>query len=256
MFCSTKGALGGDTVARDKKENAEKPTSRYAWDPEKLAWVESMETPSEEAQIEEVSGEEETQVTEGIPAEGALDEVVVAESALTGVTLTYQGAFLRAGGALIDLIILAIGSLIIEATVGRVINGMPGYMYPIYALLYFVGFWLWRGQTPGQIVVNAKVVKADGGAVDVGRAFLRYLFYLLPIYGPIPFLTTAVSPAFSILLPVICLGVMAFTKQKRGIHDFLAGTVVIKRRFEITPVEDIVGAQEEQNSQSGSDTVE
>ena len=243
-------------MAQNKKEKAEKPTSKYVWDPEKLAWVESMETPSEEAPIEEVSREEETQVTEGIPAEEALEEGVIAESALTGVTLPYQGAFLRAGGALVDLLILAIASLIIEATVGRIINGMPGYFYPIYALLYFVGFWLWRGQTPGQIVVNAKVVKVDGGAVDVGRAFLRYLFYLVPIYGPIPFVTSAVSPAFQIVLPVICLGVMAFTPRKRGIHDFLAGTVVIKKSVAITPAEDIVGDQEEQTSPSGSDTVE
>ena len=243
-------------MAQSKKGNPEKSGSRYAWDAEKLAWVESTETLSQEAQTEEVSSEEETQVTEGIPAEQALEEGVVAEIALTGEALTYQGAFLRTGGALVDLIILAIASLIIEATVGRVINGMPGYAYPIYSLLYFVGFWLWRGQTPGQIVVNAKVVKADGGAVDVGRAFLRYLFYLVPIYGPIPFLTGRVSPAFPILLPVICLGVMVLTSQKRGIHDFLAGTVVIKSRVAIPPVEDIVADQEEQTSRSGSDTVE
>jgi uncharacterized RDD family membrane protein YckC len=233
-------------MAQNKKENPDRPRGRYVWDPEKLAWVETTE----------VSKAEQAQVMEGTLAEAAREEGVVAEIEPTEVVLPYQGAWIRAGGAIIDLIILAIVTLILDYTLGRAVHGLPGYALPIYGLIYFVGFWLWRGQTPGKMLVGGKIVKADGGPVDLGRALLRYLLYFFPIYAPIPFSARLVNGMLVIALPVICLIVMGFNGKKRGIHDFVAGTVVIKSRVPISQAQDAVGAQAEQTNTGEPDTTE
>jgi uncharacterized RDD family membrane protein YckC len=49
---------------------------------------------------------------------------------------------------------------------------------------------------------------------------------------------------------------MGFNRQKRGIHDFVAGTVVIKSRVTISEAEDAVDAQAEQTNTTGPDTEE
>jgi uncharacterized RDD family membrane protein YckC len=79
-------------------------------------------------------------------------------------------------------------------------------------LVYFVGFWAWRGQSPGMIPFNMRVVLADdGGKVDVVRALLRYVGLII---------------SFVVLL----LGVIwiAFDRRKQGWHDKIADTVVVR----------------------------
>lgn len=79
-------------------------------------------------------------------------------------------------------------------------------------LVYFVGFWAWRGQSPGMIPFNMRVVlAADGGKIDVVRALLRYVGLII---------------SFVVLL----LGVIwvAFDRRKQGWHDKIAGTVVVR----------------------------
>jgi len=78
-------------------------------------------------------------------------------------------------------------------------------------LIYFVGFWTWRGQSPG-IPFNMRIVlAADGGKVDVVRALLRYVGLIISIV-------------------VLFLGVIwvAFHRRKQGWHDKIAGTVVVR----------------------------
>jgi len=77
-------------------------------------------------------------------------------------------------------------------------------------IVYFIGMWVWRGQTLGQMVVNAKVVKTDGKPVDLRVATIRFLGYLL--CG----LTLGLGFLF-----------IAFDTRKQGLHDKLAETYVI-----------------------------
>jgi uncharacterized RDD family membrane protein YckC len=82
----------------------------------------------------------------------------------------------------------------------------------LIGLLYFVGFWALRGQTPGQIPFGLRVVRAtDGTRPDLVLSLLRYVGLII---------------SFAVLL----LGVIwvAFDGRKQGWHDKLAGTVVVR----------------------------
>jgi uncharacterized RDD family membrane protein YckC len=76
---------------------------------------------------------------------------------------------------------------------------------------FFVGFWVWRGQTPGKMVAGIKVIRCDGTDVTIGTALLRYLGYI-------------VSAA------ILFIGFfwIAFDERNQGIHDKMADTYVVK----------------------------
>jgi len=76
---------------------------------------------------------------------------------------------------------------------------------------YFVGFWLWRGQTPGKMLLNIKVVRTDGSKVTFGTALLRYLGYIVSI-------------------SVVFIGFIwiAFDSRRQGFHDKIAETYVVR----------------------------
>ncbi|MFB3053302.1 MAG: RDD family protein, partial [Dehalococcoidia bacterium] len=67
--------------------------------------------------------------------------------------------------------------------------------------------------THGKMAVGIKITTVDGADIDFGRALLRYIGYL----------------ASTIILFIGYL-MIAFTREKRGLHDYIAGTVVIKTR--------------------------
>jgi uncharacterized RDD family membrane protein YckC len=77
--------------------------------------------------------------------------------------------------------------------------------------IYFVLFWVWRGQTLGMMALGMKVIRVDGSALDLGRAIARYAGYLVSII-----------PLF---LGFIWI---AFDARKQGWHDKIADTVVVK----------------------------
>lgn len=214
---------------------------RYVWDPQKLAWVETTESlPVEKA---EKPPEAEVSVVE----EEVLEEsaAVEAEAEVEEVEAEYKGALSRLGGALIDLVIISIIAFIIRLTIARVV-GLPAEIVIVYGLLYFVGFWTWRGQTPGKMLIGAKIVRTDGSPVGFIRALLRYIFYLFPLFTPIMFFGANNIAALLIILPLVALFIIGFNRQKRGLHDFIAGTCVINTRIGDTSlsVEDNSGIEE------------
>lgn len=87
-----------------------------------------------------------------------------------------------------------------------------GALSGLFGLLYFVGFWSLRGQTPGQMPFRLRVVKAtDGERPDWVVSLLRYVGLII---------------SFAVIL----LGVIwvAFDGRKQGWHDKIAGTLVIR----------------------------
>jgi uncharacterized RDD family membrane protein YckC len=92
-------------------------------------------------------------------------------------------------------------------------------LYPLYglwqliAIVYFVGFWTWRGQTPGMILLGLRIAReADGAPPGLARSILRYVGYFI-----------SQLPLF---LGFIWI---AFDSRKQGWHDKIAGTVVVRR---------------------------
>jgi len=82
--------------------------------------------------------------------------------------------------------------------------------FAAFVPLYFVGLWAWRGQTLGKMAVAIRVVRTDGRPTGVGAALLRLLGYL-----------------FSTLLLFAGFLMIVFDRQRRGLHDRLADTIVV-----------------------------
>jgi uncharacterized RDD family membrane protein YckC len=83
-------------------------------------------------------------------------------------------------------------------------------MAAIVAFLYFFVFHLFRGQTPGQRLLRLRVVDVYGERPSVTRVLVR-------------------SAAWFVSLAGCGLGLLwiGFDREKRGLHDWLAGTYVV-----------------------------
>lgn len=150
-------------------------------------------------------------------------------------TLEFAGFWRRLTAALIDIFALAFISSVIfmifapyqwfgfsgfwgtgnvfEEPVWRALPYLVGgnLLSLVVNIAYFVGFWLKRGQTPGKMLMNIKLVRVDASNLTFGVALLRYLGYI-------------VSGA------VLLIGFIwiAFDGQKQGFHDKIAETYVVK----------------------------
>jgi uncharacterized RDD family membrane protein YckC len=75
---------------------------------------------------------------------------------------------------------------------------------------YFVLFWSAAGQTPGMRLLRVRVCLPSGDTPSIGRSLVRLVGLVL-----------AIVPLFAGFVPVL------FTERRRGLPDFLAGTVVL-----------------------------
>ena len=203
------------------------PRAKYVWDRDKLAWVEATEEPAVE---EPSSGEG---VAEATYEEG-LEEIPAEVSAIEGAGvegLQYRGAWIRLGGTVIDGVIIAIINLAFRTALGTE-STVVTWLVPIIGAVYFIGFWAWRGQTLGKMVIGARIVQRDGSPIGLARAILRYAGYF--VY----FLVIRIGGVVYVPYIILLVGflIIAFSREKRGLHDLLAGTVVINTRP--APLED------------------
>jgi uncharacterized RDD family membrane protein YckC len=138
------------------------------------------------------------------------------------VGVRYAGFWVRLVAFILDAIVLAViaaalGPLAGTGTMVQTgtqvsFNYQASGLQTLVGLVYFIGFWAWRGQTPGMLPFNMHVVRADNGEkVDVVRALLRYVGLIISFL-------------------VILLGVIwvAFDARKQGWHDKIASTVVVR----------------------------
>ncbi len=120
----------------------------------------------------------------------------------------YAGFWIRFAAYIIDFIILLIPGIVlqlaVEAPAGNLLSFAVG-------LVYTIGFWVAQGATPGKMAVGIKITTVDGEPIDFGKALLRYVGYI--------------ASALILLIGYLMIG---FTREKRGLHDYIAGTVVIK----------------------------
>lgn len=86
-------------------------------------------------------------------------------------------------------------------------NALQFTMITAYCLI----FWKFKSATPGKIMMGMSIVDAQtGGELSNGRMLLRYLGYYLCL--------------LTCLLGFFWIGI---DKRKQGLHDKLAGTVVV-----------------------------
>ncbi len=124
--------------------------------------------------------------------------------------VVYAGFWIRFLAWIIDFFILAIPGIVLTLAV----EGLAGLLLQLaVGVAYRVGFWSAQGATLGQMAVGVKITTVDGEDIDFGKALLRYIGYL----------ASGITLGIGFLM-------IAFTREKRGLHDYIAGTVVIKAR--------------------------
>jgi uncharacterized RDD family membrane protein YckC len=124
------------------------------------------------------------------------------------------GFWIRFLAILIDGIIVGIVTSALGAILNLNVNGRGG-LQTLLGVIYYVYFWSsmgpWPGQTVGSKLLNIRVIRTDGGNLDIGQALIRYIGLIISII-------------------VIFIGVIwaAFDPNKQGWHDKIAGTYVVK----------------------------
>jgi uncharacterized RDD family membrane protein YckC len=93
--------------------------------------------------------------------------------------------------------------------------GLQVILWVLY-LSYFTYFIGKSGQSPGKKSMGLKVVNSDGEVIGYGKAFIRYLFFILYCLGKIGGLIFIVSAVMAIL-----------DKQRRTLHDRVCKTFVV-----------------------------
>lgn len=102
--------------------------------------------------------------------------------------------------------------------IDAVILAIPGYflggalLYVIQAG-YYIGMWGARGQTVGEMVLGLCVVSTDGQPISFGKAALRFVGYYIS----------------GLILGIGFLMIAFDSQQHRGLHDRIAGTLMVKK---------------------------
>lgn len=110
------------------------------------------------------------------------------------------------------------------ANLEEALNPPPAFRFlqitiPFLTLLYDTAFIALRGATPGKQLFGLYVVRANGSRVGWGRALARHLLTAL-------ILNLAV---ITVGLSALLFLVIAFHPHKRGLHDLICDTVVVRR---------------------------
>jgi uncharacterized RDD family membrane protein YckC len=123
--------------------------------------------------------------------------------------LEYAGFWIRLGAGVIDLLVLGF------------IAGIMAYFFPApiiwitsgltISVAYLLGFWAWRGQTPGKMAVGVKIIRTDSSPIKWQCVLYRFLGYIV-----------------SVVTLFIGFIWVAFDSRKQGMHDKIADTYVVK----------------------------
>ena len=136
--------------------------------------------------------------------------------------VAYGGFWIRVVAYIIDGILLTIVCGIVDRLLGIDIFASDWEHYdPLANLISLVIGWLYfallesseRGATVGKMAMGLRVVTSDGQRLSFMNATGRYFAKILSAI-------------------ILCIGfiMVAFTDKKRGLHDMIAGTLVIKTR--------------------------
>jgi uncharacterized RDD family membrane protein YckC len=126
--------------------------------------------------------------------------------------IDYAGFWIRLLATLVDAIPLTVISVLVQLVTEDIATGVV--LRVLLSATYTIGFWVAAdGATPGKMAMGIKIMRTNGEPMGVATALLRYVGY-------------AVSAAV-FLLGFALIGV---APQKRGLHDYMAQTVVVRVR--------------------------
>ncbi len=125
--------------------------------------------------------------------------------------VVYAGFWMRFLANFLDGLILIIPNIILATAAGDALTGFV--LQVALNIAYVIGFWSAKGATPGKMVMGIQITTVDGEPIGSGRAILRYIGYF------VSWITLGIG-----------FLIIAFNREKRGLHDYIAGTVVVKTR--------------------------
>jgi uncharacterized RDD family membrane protein YckC len=134
----------------------------------------------------------------------------------------YGGFWIRLVAYIIDAILLSLAMGVVGSVVGFNVFATDIESYnPVANLVSLVIGWLYfallesseRGATVGKMAMGLRVVTDKGERLSFLNATGRYFAKIISAI-------------------ILCIGfiMIAFTDRKRGLHDMIAGTLVIKTR--------------------------
>lgn len=123
----------------------------------------------------------------------------------------YAGFWMRLLANLLDSVILVTLQIVVAVAIEDLVT--RGLIQVTIGVVYTIAFWLAEGATPGKMALGIKVTKSNGEPIGLGTAVVRYVGYFV----------STITLGIGYLM-------IAFTRDKRGLHDFMADTVVIKSR--------------------------
>ncbi len=163
-------------------------------------------------------------MTAAAPTETApLTEEIRADASAPDGT-RYAGLATRAVAFVIDAAIIDLVAIVVAAAAALIVSffhfpsGVQTVLkfiglgiYVLWAAGYFVGFWTTTGQTPGNRVMQIRVLTTAGGLLKPRAAIMRCVGLVL-----------AALPLFLGYVRIL------FDPRRRGFADRLAGTVVVE----------------------------
>lgn len=130
--------------------------------------------------------------------------------------MEYAGFWRRVAAALIDGLLVGIVSWIVTAIFSTISDGAEvtaQVLVFVAAYAYYAGMESSSYQaTIGKIALGIQVTDLSGNRISFGRALGRNLAEIL-----------------SALILLIGYIMVAFTPKKQGLHDMIAGTLVVKK---------------------------
>jgi uncharacterized RDD family membrane protein YckC len=136
--------------------------------------------------------------------------------------LEYVGFWLRVVASLVDTVLVLVVTVPLMGLFGydylsNSLTESPGsaLISDVLPAIVVIALWASLQATPGKMMLSARIVDAKtGGKPGLGQCLLRYLGYFVSIPGlGIGFL------------------MVAFDSRKQGLHDMIAGTVVVRPKI-------------------------
>jgi uncharacterized RDD family membrane protein YckC len=151
----------------------------------------------------------------------------------------YQTFWRRFWASLIDSLIL-LPLTWLAAFVFSFIGVLAPLLAGFVSVFYYVLMHFYYGQTVGKMALKVKVVDDFEAPINLGQSLLRNLPQLFPVMFAVSFSTAGNTSdvllvflvtviqgfltMFSLADMIVCLA----NEKRRALHDFIAGTVVIR----------------------------
>jgi uncharacterized RDD family membrane protein YckC len=136
-------------------------------------------------------------------------------------TSGYAGVVTRGVALGLDAVTINLIALVVGAAIGAILSLFGnkggfnvgailagGLAWTLWAGVYFIAFWTFTGQTPGDRLMGIRVIGPEG-QISIVRATRRYIGLVL-----------CLLPFGAGFIPVL------FDDRRRGLHDRFADTVV------------------------------